>query len=165
MKKVIGKMASQCSPESPVCFFYAFKQQESGTDGSSSTGWSTFLEATISSGFNIVGTIPMQTEASEKLIGKNANILSTSAVLVCRQRAEDAPDIRRTEFLRELRQELDPAIKTLQEGGISPVDLAQAAIGPGMGVFSKYSAVLEVDGTHMNVRRRLRSSMRNCLSS
>jgi putative DNA methylase len=155
MKDVIGRMATQNNPESPVCFFYAFKQQESGTDGTSSTGWSTFLEATISSGFNIVGTIPMRTEQSNKLLGKNANILSTSAVLVCRQRTEDAPTARRTEFLRELRQELEPAMKDLQEGGISPVDLAQAAIGPGIGVFSKYSAILEADGSHMSVRRAL----------
>jgi len=155
MKDVIGRMATQNTPESPVCFFYAFKQQESGTDGTSSTGWSTFLEATISSGFNIVGTIPMRTEQSTKLLGKNANILSTSAVLVCRPRSEDVSTVRRTEFLRELRQELEPAMKALQEGGISPVDLAQAAIGPGIGVFSKYSAVLEADGSHMSVRRAL----------
>jgi putative DNA methylase len=155
MKEVIQKMATQNHPESPVCFFYAFKQQESGTDGTSSTGWSTFLEATISSGFNIVGTIPMRTEQSTKLLGKNANILSTSAVLVCRPRPGDAHSVRRTEFLRELRQELEPAVKALQEGGISPVDLAQAAIGPGIGVFSKYSAVLEADGSHMSVRRAL----------
>jgi len=155
MKDVIGRMATQNTSESPVCFFYAFKQQESGTDGTSSTGWSTFLEATISSGFNIVGTIPMRTEQSTKLLGKNANILSTSAVLVCRPRTEDVSTVRRTEFLRELRQELEPAVKALQEGGISPVDLAQAAIGPGIGVFSKYGAVLEVDGSHMSVRRAL----------
>jgi len=155
MKEVILKMGKRNNSELPVCFFYAFKQQESGTDGTSSTGWSTFLEATISSGFNIVGTIPMRTEQSTKLLGKNANILSTSAVLVCRPRSEDSPSIRRTEFLRELRQELEPAMKALQEGGISPVDLAQAAIGPGIGVFSKYSAVLEADGSHMSVRRAL----------
>jgi putative DNA methylase len=155
MKTVIGKMAEQNTPESPVCFFYAFKQQESGTDGKSSTGWSTFLDATIQSGFNIVGTIPMRTEQSTKLIGKNANILSTSAVLVCRKRSDDAPSVRRTKFLRELRTELEPAVKVLQEGGLSPVDLAQAAIGPGIGVFSKYSAVLEADGSEMSVRRAL----------
>jgi putative DNA methylase len=155
MKEVIGRMATQNNPESPVCFFYAFKQQESGTDGKSSTGWSTFLDATIQSGFNIVGTIPMRTEQSTKLIGKNANILSTSAVLVCRKRSDDAPSVRRTKFLRELRTELEPAVKALQEGGLSPVDLAQAAIGPGIGVFSKYSAVLEADGSEMSVRRAL----------
>ncbi len=97
----------------------------------------------------------MRTEQSTKLLGKNANILSTSAVLVCRQRTQDAPTTRRTEFLRELRQVLEPAMKNLQEGGISPVDLAQAAIGPGIGVFSKYSAVLEADGNEMSVRRAL----------
>ena len=143
------------STDIPVCFYYAFKQQESGTDGSSSTGWSTFLEAIIESGFQIVATVPSRTERSAKLLGASANKLSTSVVLVCRKRGQEESTTRRTEFIRELRQELEPAVRALQDGGISPVDLAQAAIGPGIGVFSKYSVVMEADGSHMSVRRAL----------
>jgi len=155
MKRVISKMAIQTSKNIPICLFYAFKQQELSKDGLSSKGWTTFLEAVIQSKLQVVATVPMRSERGTKLLGSNANILSTSVVLVCRPLLDDEPTIRRTEFKRELRQELEPAVKNLQEGGISPVDLAQAAIGPGIGVFSKYSAVLEPDGSEMSVRRAL----------
>src|SRR6185437_8442547 len=47
------------------------------------------------------------------------------------------------------------ALRNLQQGNIAPVDLAQAAIGPGMGVFSRYKKVLESDGAPMRVRTAL----------
>jgi putative DNA methylase len=77
--------------------------------------------------------------------------LSSSAVPA----PSDAPKATRRQFLNELKRELPKALKTLQQGNIAPVDLAQASIGPGMAVFSKYAAVLESDGTPMRVRTAL----------
>ncbi len=144
--------------------YYAFKQAESGEDSTSqsngvmasaSTGWETMLEGLLRSGFAITGTWPMRTEMANRSVGLGTNALASSIVLVCRPRAVDAPLTSRGEFLRALKRELPAALKDLQRGNIAPVDLAQAAIGPGMAVFSRYSKVLESDGSPMRVRTAL----------
>jgi len=143
-------------PNYPVTIYYAFKQTESDDAGTSvSTGWQTMLEGVIQAGFTIVGTWPMRTEqpGGLRVIGQNA--LTSSIVLACRPRPADAPQTTRRDFLAALQRELAPALRTLQLGNIAPVDLAQAAIGPGMAVCSRYRQVLEADGSPLRVRAAL----------
>ncbi len=142
----------------PVTIYYAYKQSDpTGADeGQSSSGWETMLSAIISSGFAITGTWPMRTEMATRQIAMNTNALASSIVLVCRKRPEDASVCTRRNFINELKRELHPALQKLQSSNIAPVDLAQSAIGPGMGVYSKYSQVLEADGTPMTVRSALK---------
>ena len=121
--------------------YYAFKQAETGESGTVSTGWDSFLESVVRSGFSITGTWPMRTELGNRMIGMGANALASSIVLVCRKRDEMAPSIPRRQFLRELKEEIPEALEAMIGGKkgaspIAPVDLAQAAIGPGMAVFS-----------------------------
>nr|WP_279611290.1 hypothetical protein [Thermostichus vulcanus] len=124
-------------------------------EGKASTGWETMLEGLISKGFSIDGTWPMRSGLSNRMVARGTNALASSIVLVCRPRPADAPKITRRQFLTELKRQLPPALKTLQQGSIAPVDLAQASIGPGMAVFSQYAAVLENDGSPMRVRTAL----------
>lgn len=140
----------------PVTIYYAYKQSDSDADGTASSGWETMLSAIIKAGFSITGTWPMSTERSSRTIGIGANALASSIVLVCRKRPEDAPQTTRRNLINILRRELRPALKKLQDSNIAPVDLAQSAIGPGMGVFSRFKQVLEADGTPMPVRSALK---------
>lgn len=148
-------------PEYPLTVFYAFKQSESeeGEDEGSatvaSTGWETMLEGLIRSAFQITGTWPMRSERPGRSISVGTNALASSILLVCRPRPQTAGVATRKEFLTVLRRELPTALRTLQQGHIAPVDLQQAAIGPGMAVFSRYAKVLESDGEPMRVRTAL----------
>jgi putative DNA methylase len=143
----------------PVTIYYAFKQSETKDGGTSSTGWETFLDAVICAGFALSGTWPMRTERPTG-VKVNMNALASSIILVCRRRPDDAPSISRKDFLRELKETLKEALEAMLggEGGaspIAPVDLAQAAIGPGMAVYSQYAAVLEANGEPMSVHSAL----------
>lgn len=160
MTAAMHNLAVQSHPAFPVTIYYAFKQAETkGDAGTSSTGWETFLAAVLRAGFTLSGTWPMRTERDARAIGLGANALASSIVLVCRQRATDAPSISRREFIRELNASLPDALAEMTRGSINspvaPVDLSQAIIGPGMAIFSKYAAVLEADGTPMSVRTAL----------
>ena len=140
----------------PVTVYYAYKQSEDDSNTeTASTGWETMLSAIIQAGFIITGTWPMRTELSNRMIGMDANALASSIVLVCRKRPADAPICTRRDFINTLKQKLKPALQKLQASNIAPVDLAQSAIGPGMGVYSRFSKVLEADGTPMSVRSAL----------
>lgn len=142
----------------PVTIYYAYKQSETDEDddtATASTGWETMLSAIVNSGFSITGTWPMRTEQTYRAVSMGANALASSIVLVCRKRSSEASICTRRNFINELKRELRPALKKLQSSNIAPVDLAQSAIGPGMGVFSKYSRVLEADGKPMTVRSAL----------
>jgi putative DNA methylase len=139
----------------PVTVYYAYKQSEDGGNSTSFTGWETMLSAIIQAGFTITGTWPMRTELSNRMIGMDTNALASSIVLVCRKRPADAPICTRRDFINALKRELKPALAKLQASNIAPVDLAQSAIGPGMGVYSRFSKVLEADGTPMSVRSAL----------
>ena len=152
MTAAIRNLASQSHPAFPATIYYAFKQAERKDDsGVVSTGWETFLEAVIEAGLTINGTWPIRTELGNRMLGKNTNVLASSIVLVCRPRAADAPAVTRREFHEALRTELPPALTDLQRSNIAPVDLAQASIGPGMAVFSRYREVLNADGSQMSV--------------
>lgn len=140
----------------PVTIYYAYKQSDSDADGTASSGWETMLSAVVNAGFAITGTWPMRTEMANRSIASGTNALASSIVLVCRKRPEDAPQTTRRNLINILRRELRPALKKLQDSNIAPVDLAQSAIGPGMGVFSRFKQVLEADGTPMPVRAALK---------
>ena len=156
MTQAMHRLAEQVHPAFPVTIYYAFKQAESdGGEGTTNTGWDTFLEAVIQAGFSVTGTWPMRTERQGRMIGNDTNALASSIVLVCRPRDPLAKVIPRQVFMAELKRELVPALQQLQKGGIAPVDLAQAAIGPGMAVFTQYAKVLDARGTAMTVREAL----------
>ena len=140
----------------PVTIYYAYKQSDTDEDSkTASTGWETMLSAIIRAGFAITGTWPMRTEMANRSIASGTNALASSIVLVCRKRPADAPQTTRRGFIAELKRELHPALQKLQRSNIAPVDLAQSAIGPGMGVYSRYGRVLEADGSAMTVRSAL----------
>lgn len=139
----------------PVTIYYAYKQSDTDDRGTASSGWETMLGAIVNAGFTITGTWPMRTESPGRSIAQGTNALASSIVLVCRKRPEDAPQTTRRNLVSQLRRELRPALQKLQSSNIAPVDLAQSAIGPGMGVFSRYRRVLEADGSVMSVRSAL----------
>ncbi len=156
MTQAMHRLAEQAHPAFPVTIYYAFKQSESdGADGRASTGWDTFLDAVIRAGFAISGTWPMRTELANRMIGSGTNALASSIILVCRKRSADAPTATRREFVTALKAELPTALAHLQRGNIAPVDLAQAAIGPGMAVYTRYSKVLDAEGKPLSVREAL----------
>lgn len=161
MRRVFRNLRARAHPDYPLTLYYAFKQQEveedeeGETEAVASTGWETFLQGLVEEGFQVVATWPMRTERSNRPRGLGSNALASSIVLVCRPRPEDAPRASRQEFLRALRAELPKALEDLTRGSIPPVDLAQSAIGPGMAVFSRYSAVVEPDGRPLSVREAL----------
>jgi len=156
MTQAMHRLAEQAHPAFPVTIYYAFKQAESdGGDGATNTGWDTFLAAVIEAGFAISGTWPMRTELSNRMIGSGTNALASSIVLVCRPRSVNAITTTRREFVTVLKAELPQALAHLQAGNIAPVDLAQAAIGPGMAVYTRYAKVLDADGKAVPVRAAL----------
>jgi putative DNA methylase len=156
MTRAMRRLAEQAHPAFPVTIYYAFKQSETETEeGTASTGWETFLDAVIRAGLAVSGTWPLRTERQGRMIGNETNALASSIVLVCRQRPENAPTATRREFLSALKRELPAALATLQRANIAPVDLAQAAIGPGMAVFTRYAKVLDARGEPMKVREAL----------
>lgn len=155
MTKAIANMAAQSSNDFPTSIYYAFKQSEVAKEGVSSTGWATFLQAVVEAGYAVVGTWPMRTEMANRMIASGTNALANSVVLVCRKRASISEVVTRAEFIRALKRELPPAIADLQAANIAPADMPQSAIGPGMGVFSRYKAVLEADDSLMSVKTAL----------
>ena len=154
--KAFHLMRSYAHPSYPMTVYYAFKQSETNKKdgGIASTGWETMLEGLLKADFQITGTLPMRTERPTGFKIK-VNALASSIVLVCRPRPNDAGVATRRELISALRRELPDALRHLQEGNIAPVDLAQAAIGPGMAVFSRYRSILEADGNPMRVRTAL----------
>lgn len=160
MFKTCCQIYTYAREEIPVTIYYAFKQSESESDEevgnkTASTGWETMLSAIIKAGFSITGTWPMRTECVSRSVSQGANALASSIVLVCRKRSETAGSCTRREFINSLHREMRPALEKLQSANIAPVDLAQSAIGPGIGVFSRYKSVLESDGKPMSVRAAL----------
>lgn len=155
MTRAIENMAASSSDQFPATIYYAFKQSEISQEGISSTGWATFLQAVVEAGYAVVGTWPMRTEMANRMIASGTNALANSVVLVCRKKEENAEIISRAEFIRALKRELPPAIAELQKASIAPADMPQSAIGPGMGVFSRYKGVLESDDSPMSVKAAL----------
>lgn len=160
MTMAMRRLAEQAHPAFPTTIYYAFKQSQTTDIGTGNTGWETFLEAVIQAGFAISGTWPMRSEQEFRMVGMGVNALASSIVLVCRKRDPEAATVSRREFIRELKDELKEAVEAMIGGAegvspVAPVDLAQAVIGPGMSIYSKYSAVLEADGSRMTVHSAL----------
>lgn len=160
MTRAMSQLAEFSSPAYPITIYYAFKQSDTGDEGTGNTGWETFLESVIKSGLAITGTWPMRSEQEFRIRGISSNALASSIVLVCRKRDSVAISISRREFLRELKDELRDAVDVMIGGAegispVAPVDLSQAVIGPGMAIFSKYASVLEADGSTMSVHTAL----------
>lgn len=145
----------EANPDVPMTVYYAYKQQDRGKDGTSSTGWHTLLDGLIQSGWEITATWPMRSEAKNRLLAHGTNALASSILLACRPRPAEARAVARRAFVAALKSELPEALRTLMQGAIAPVDLAQAAIGPGISVFSRYAKVREADGSDMSVRDAL----------
>jgi putative DNA methylase len=155
MTQAMHRLAEKAHPAYPVTIYYAFKQSESDSDdGTTNTGWDTFLAAVIEAGFAISGTWPIRTERPTG-VKVAVNSLASSIVLVCRKRPAAAPTATRRDFVSALKAELPQALAHLQRGNIAPVDLAQAAIGPGMAVYTRYAKVLDAEGQPLPVRAAL----------
>lgn len=160
MTNAMRNLCIQAHPAAPLTIYYAFKQSETASEGTNSTGWETFLEAVNRAGLVLTGTWPMRTEQSAGL-KTGSNSLASSIVLVCRPRAKEVGTISRRQFVRMLNETLPLALDAMtreSEGlhsPVAPVDLSQAIIGPGMAIFSRYDAVLEADGTPMSVKTAL----------
>lgn len=155
MTAAMTRMVEDSSDEFPATIYYAFKQSEIEQEGISSTGWATFLQSILDAGYSVVGTWPMRTEMANRMRASDSNALANSVVLVCRKKETAAESVTRAEFIRALKRELPPAISELQAANIAPADMPQSAIGPGMGVFSRYKAVLESDDNPMSVKTAL----------
>ena len=156
MTKAMNRLAEQTHRGFPVSIYYAFKQSESTVGArQANTGWATFLHAVIQAGFMVTGTWPMRTENRSRMRGMNSNALATSIVLICRKRPAEAPIATRRDVISCLKEELPSAIAQLQRGNIAPVDLAQAAIGPGMAVYTRYAKVLDASGKRVSVGEAL----------
>ena len=156
MTRALRRLAEQVHPSFPVTIYYAFKQSERKDDiGTSNTGWETFLDAVMNAGFSVSGTWPIRTEQPKGLRSFEQNALASSIVLVCRKRPDDVSLATRRQFVTALKAELPAALAHLQSGNIAPVDLAQAAIGPGMAVYTRYARVLDASGKPVSVREAL----------
>ena len=156
LSKTLRLIRERCSAEFPSSIFYAYKQQEEERAGRASTGWETMLSAIVSAGFEMIGTWPMRTEMGNRSNAMNTNALASSVVLVCRPRSKDAPIATRRQFFDALAKELPEALDQLtQQRHIAPTDLAQAAIGPGMQIYSRYARVETISGEPVPVREAL----------
>ena len=154
-RRVFARARETALPHFPITVYYAFKQSDAGDDGTASTGWETLLDGMIRSGWAITATWPMRSERGGRMRDVGANALASAIVLALRPRPEDASTTDRRGLIAALHAELPDALRKLQQGTIAPVDLPQAAIGPGMAVFSRYARVIENDGTTMTVRSAL----------
>lgn len=160
MTGAMHNLAELAHPAFPVTIYYAFKSSDTDDSGTGNTGWETFLAAVLKAGFTITGTWPMRTELANRMIGSGTNALASSIVLVCRKRDANAEEVGRRDFLNELHETMPGALRDMLgldglRSPIAPVDLAQAAIGPGMEIFSRYKAVLNADGTPMTVHEAM----------
>jgi putative DNA methylase len=155
MRRALSAMRQVSAQHTPLAVYYAFKQAEVGEEGITSAGWASFLQAILDSEIAVDGTWPLRTEMSTRMVSQGANALASSIVLICRKRDSASSVVTRADFLRVLKRELPDAIEAIRKAGVGPVDMQQAIIGPGMGVFSRYTRVLEDDDSPMMVRTAL----------
>ncbi|OWY19367.1 DUF1156 domain-containing protein [Sphingobacteriales bacterium UPWRP_1] len=164
-KDAFGNLKKGLDPRFPLTVYYAFKQdededssepdEENSNGISLTTGWETLLESLVSTGFQIMATWPIKASQKWRMVAMGTNSLTSYIVLACRPRPENAPSITRREYLQILKRELPNAIEVLQKSNLAPVDMAQATIGPGMGIYSRFNKIMEQDGTPMSVRTAL----------
>lgn len=152
---VFKRIREEARQDIPITVYYAYKQQDHGKEGVSSTGWHTLLDGLIGAGWEVTATWPVRTEKPGRSVSFDSNALASSIVLACRPRPDDAPTTTQRAFVQRMRAELPDALRTLMQGDIAPVDLAQAAIGPGIAVFSRYSRVRSASGRDVGAREAL----------
>lgn len=152
---VFARARESASAEYPITVFYAFKQSETGKEGTASTGWETLLEGMVKNGWQITGTWPMRSERTGRMLSVGTNALASSIALALRPRSEGAGITDQRTFRDQLLEELPGRLYEMQQGTIAPVDLPQAAIGPGMAIYSRYDRVLQADGSSLTVRQAL----------
>lgn len=152
MRRALANICKIANTDAPVTIYYAFKQSEAAEEGLTSPGWATFLQAVLDAGFAVGGTWPVRSEGEVRMNSNAANALASSIVLVCRKRALTAVVATRREFVARLKREMPEALQKIKEAGVGPVDMAQSALGPGMGIFTGYAKVLEPDDSEMTVR-------------
>jgi putative DNA methylase len=155
MAAALSEIQKAASDREPLAIYYAFKQSEAAEGGITSAGWASFLQAVVDAGLSIDGTWPIRTESAGRLVGKGANALASSIVLVCRKRIAPASTVTRSDFIRTLKREMPEAIDNIRKAGVGPVDMQQSVIGPGMGVFTRYTKVLNDDDSSMSVKTAL----------
>lgn len=155
MGEALVAMHDAAANELPLTIYYAFKQSELAEEGVTSAGWASFLQAVVHAGLSIDGTWPVRTESAGRLVGRGANALASSIVLVCRKRTSNADVVTRADLIRSLKREMPAAIDAIRKAGVGPVDMQQSVIGPGMGVFSRHAKVLEDDDSAMSVKTAL----------
>lgn len=153
--RVFKRIREGARQDIPITVYYAYKQQDHGKEGVSSTGWHTLLDGLIGAGWEVTATWPVRTEKPGRSVSFDSNALASSIVLACRPRPDDAPTTTQRAFVQRMRAELPDALRTLMQGEIAPVDLAQAAIGPGIAVFSRYSRVRSASGSDVGAREAL----------
>ena len=152
---VFHRIRRGANPEVPMTVYYAYKQQDNGKDGKTSTGWHTLLDGLIGAGWEVTATWPVRSERRGRMLSIGTNALASSIVLACRPRPGDASTTTQRDFVQCMKSELPGALRTLMQGDIAPVDLAQAAIGPGIAVFSRYARVRSADGSNIGAREAL----------
>ena len=152
---VFERIRQGANPDVPMTVYYAYKQQDNGKDGKTSTGWHTLLDGLIGAGWEVTATWPVRSELTNRMLSQGTNALASSIVLACRPRPDDAPATTQRAFVQRMKAELPDALRTLMQGEIAPVDLAQAAIGPGIAVFSRYSRVRSASGSDVGAREAL----------
>ena len=152
---VFGRIRQGANPNVPMTVYYAYKQQDNGKDGKTSTGWHTLLDGLIGAGWEVTATWPVRSELTNRMLSQGTNALASSIVLACRPRPDDAPTTTQRAFVQRMKAELPDALRTLMQGDIAPVDLAQAAIGPGIAVFSRYARVRSASGKDIGAREAL----------
>lgn len=152
---VFERIRQGANPDVPMTVYYAYKQQDNGKDGKTSTGWHTLLDGLIGAGWEVTATWPVRSELTNRMLSQGTNALASSIVLACRPRPDDAPTTTQRAFVQRMKAELPDALRTLMQGDIAPVDLAQAAIGPGIAVFSRYARVRSASGGDIGAREAL----------
>lgn len=152
---VFHRIRRGANPDVPMTVYYAYKQQDNGKDGKTSTGWHTLLDGLIGAGWEVTATWPVRSELKNRMLSQRTNALASSIVLACRPRPGDAPTTTQRAFVQRMKSELPGALRTLMQGDIAPVDLAQAAIGPGIAVFSRYARVRSASGGDIGAREAL----------
>jgi putative DNA methylase len=155
MSEALRAMQNAATDGEPLAIYYAFKQSEVAKEGLTSAGWASFLQAVVDAGLSVDRTWPIRTELSSRMIGQGANALASSIILVCRKRGETAGVVTRADFIRALKREMPSEINAIRKAGVGPVDMQQSVIGPGMGIFSRHTRVLEDDDSAMDVKTAL----------
>lgn len=152
---VFHRIRRGANTDVPLTVYYAYKQQDNGENGKTSTGWHTLLDGLIGAGWEVTATWPVRSELTNRMLSQGANALASSIVLSCRPRPDEAPTTTQRAFVQRMKAELPDALRTLMQGDIAPVDLAQAAIGPGIAVFSRYARVRSASGKDIGAREAL----------